>query len=133
MSKPNINIPTEFAINGDKTDFSQAKITNGFDRLQPDVLPGDNLNKFIDDTYKGVTSVNIFSFFNSNELFNLIERIKKVEVEESFINGYASITKESLSNKHKYSAAIIYNQYAIILIEGDFSQVQLNKISNLLK
>ena len=87
----------------------------------------------IDDTYKGVTSVNIFSFFNSNELFNLIERIKKVEVEESFINGYASITKESLSNKHKYSAAIIYNQYAIILIEGDFSQVQLNKISNLLK
>lgn len=87
----------------------------------------------IDDTYKGVTSVNIFSFFNSNELFNLIERIKKVEVEESFINGYASITKESLSNKNKYSAAIIYNQYAIILIEGDFSQVQLNKISNLLK
>ena len=57
MSKPNINIPTEFAINGNKTDFSQAKITNGFDRLQPDVLPGDNLNKFIDDTYKGLNGV----------------------------------------------------------------------------
>ena len=57
MSKPNINIPTAFAINGDKTDFPQAKITNGFDRLQPDVLPGDNLNKFIDDTYKGLNGV----------------------------------------------------------------------------
>lgn len=57
MSKPNINIPAEFAINGTKTDFSQAKITNGFDRLQPDVLPGDNLNKFIDDTYKGLNGV----------------------------------------------------------------------------
>lgn len=57
MSRPNINIPTEFAINGDKTDFSQAKITNGFDRLQPDVLPGDNLNKLIDDTYKGLNGV----------------------------------------------------------------------------
>ena len=57
MSKPNINIPAEFAIIGDKTDFSQAKITNGFNRLQPDVLPGDNLNKFIDDTYKGLNGV----------------------------------------------------------------------------
>lgn len=57
MSKPSINIPAEFAINGTKTDFSQAKITDGFDRLQPDVLPGNCLNKFIDDTYKGLNGV----------------------------------------------------------------------------
>lgn len=51
-TKPNIVIPESFAENGIKTDFDNEKLTNGFDRLQPDVLAGDNLNKFIDDTYK---------------------------------------------------------------------------------
>ncbi|MGN0031160.1 MAG: hypothetical protein ACI37Q_04310 [Candidatus Gastranaerophilaceae bacterium] len=53
-TKPNIVIPESFAENGIKTDFDNEKLTNGFDRLQPDVLAGDNLNKFIDDTYKGL-------------------------------------------------------------------------------
>lgn len=57
MSKPNINIPAEFAVNGVKTPFSNAKIQNGFDKLSRDVLAGDNLNKFIDDTYKGLNGV----------------------------------------------------------------------------
>ena len=57
MSKPEINIPAEFAVNGVKTPFSNAKIQNGFDRINPDVLTGDNLNKFIDDTYKGLNGV----------------------------------------------------------------------------
>ena len=57
MSRPNISIPTEFATNGTKTDFSASKISDGFDRLNPDVLAGDNLNKFIDDTYKGLNGV----------------------------------------------------------------------------
>ena len=52
--KPNIIIPESFAENGVKTDFDSNKILNGFDRIQPDVLAGDNLNKFIDDTYKGL-------------------------------------------------------------------------------
>lgn len=52
--KPNIQIPQAFAINGDKTDFLEEKIQNGFDPVDPDVLAGDNLNKFIDDTYKGL-------------------------------------------------------------------------------
>lgn len=57
MSKPNINIPAEFAVNGIKTPFSNAKVQNGFDRINPDVLAGDNLNQFIDDTYKGLNGV----------------------------------------------------------------------------
>lgn len=53
-TKPNITIPESFAANGVKADFDNNKILNGFDRIQPDVLAGDNLNKFIDDTYKGL-------------------------------------------------------------------------------
>lgn len=50
--KPNITIPASFAENGIKADFDSNKIENGFDSVQPDILSGDNLNKFIDDTYK---------------------------------------------------------------------------------
>lgn len=57
MSKPNINIPEEFAVNGIKTDFASSKIENGFSNIEPDILAGDNLNKFIDDTYKGLNGV----------------------------------------------------------------------------
>ena len=53
-TKPSLNIPEGFATNGTKTDFEQEKIQNGFDPVDPDVLAGDNLNKFIDDTYKGL-------------------------------------------------------------------------------
>ena len=53
-TKPNISIPESFANNGTKTDFSETKIENGFERFTPEVLAGDNLNKFIDDTYKGL-------------------------------------------------------------------------------
>lgn len=52
--KPNITIPQSFAENGIKTDFYSDLLTDGFDNLRPDVLAGDNLNKFIDDTYKGL-------------------------------------------------------------------------------
>lgn len=53
-TNPNINIPEYFALNGQKTDFQEEKLQNGFDPVDPDVLAGDNLNKFIDDTYKGL-------------------------------------------------------------------------------
>ena len=53
-TKPNIIIPEAFAVDGIKTDFTAEKLQNGFDRLNPDVLAGDNLNKLIDDTYKGL-------------------------------------------------------------------------------
>ena len=50
--KPSVTIPAEFAPNGVRTPFSNAKVQDGFDRINPDVLAGDNLNQFIDDTYK---------------------------------------------------------------------------------
>lgn len=53
-TKPMISIPEAFAIDGIKADFVEDKIQNGFDNINPDVLAGDNLNKFIDDTYKGL-------------------------------------------------------------------------------
>ncbi len=53
-TNPNITIPSAFAINGQKTDFLEEKIETGFDPVDPDVLAGDNLNKLIDDTYKGL-------------------------------------------------------------------------------
>lgn len=52
--KPDITIPESFADTGVKTDFDKDLLANGFDNLRPDVLAGDNLNKFIDDTYKGL-------------------------------------------------------------------------------
>ena len=57
MSKPNINIPLAFAVDGMKTDFTADKLQKGFNPIQPEVLSGDNLNKFIDDTYKGLNGV----------------------------------------------------------------------------
>jgi len=51
-TKPNITIPASFG--GVKVDFDNDHLTNGFPQLTPDVLPGDCLNKLIDDTYKGL-------------------------------------------------------------------------------
>lgn len=56
--KPNISFPADFAISGEKADFTQEKIQKGFDSLMPDVLAGDNLNKFISDVYKSMTYTN---------------------------------------------------------------------------
>lgn len=53
-TKPEITIPQGFAQDGQKADFTQEKLQNGFNPVDPDVLAGDNLNKFIDDTYKGL-------------------------------------------------------------------------------
>lgn len=51
-TKPTITIPASFAASGIKTDFDSDKLVNGFDHINPDVLPGDCLNKLIDDLYK---------------------------------------------------------------------------------
>ena len=52
---PNITIPAAFATNGAKSDFPAERITNGFDEIAPEILAGDNFNKLVDDTYKGLT------------------------------------------------------------------------------
>ena len=53
-TKPNITIPKSFAANGEKNDFNDDMILNGFDRIKQEVVPGDALNKFIDDSYQGL-------------------------------------------------------------------------------
>lgn len=55
LNYPNLSFPASFADNGQKADFAEDKVLNGFNPTDPDVLAGDNLNKFIDDTYKGLT------------------------------------------------------------------------------
>ena len=97
MSKPNINIPAEFAVNGTKTDFDNSKLLDGFDRLNPDVLAGDNLNKFIDDTYKGLNGVlelyegcilyDSTVAYNNTSIVFYINSDDEVEVYRSLINN----------------------------------------------
>lgn len=53
-TKPNITIPKSFAANGEKNDFNDDMLLNGFDRIKQEVVPGDALNKFIDDSYQGL-------------------------------------------------------------------------------
>lgn len=87
--KPNINLPEGFAENGQKTDFPSEKLDKGFDPVDPDVLSGDNLNKFIDDTYKGLNYAakgvsdlykgcilyDVNEIYNSNSIvFNISEK-----------------------------------------------------------
>ena len=57
-TNPNVVVPAAFAITGTKTDFSNEKIQSGFDQDAADILAGDNLNKFIDDTYKSINYSN---------------------------------------------------------------------------
>lgn len=52
--KPDVVIPSEFAAEGQKSNFSEEKIRSGFNSVARDTLEGDCLNKFIDDTYKGL-------------------------------------------------------------------------------
>ena len=55
LSDPNLTIPASFAEEGQKADFSTEKVRSGFSSIAPETLAGDNLNKLIDDTYKGLT------------------------------------------------------------------------------
>ena len=75
--KPNITIPESFAKNGVKTDFDSDLIAEGFDNLKPDVLAGDNLNKFIDDTYKGLNygmaAADAINLINEGETLTVVD------------------------------------------------------------
>ena len=75
--KPNITIPESFAKNGIKTDFDSDLIAEGFDNLKPDVLAGDNLNKFIDDTYKGLNygmaAADAINLINEGETLTVVD------------------------------------------------------------
>ena len=104
-TKPSLNIPEGFATNGTKTDFEQEKIQNGFDPVDPDVLAGDNLNKFIDDTYKGLNYTidgvtDLYKgiiVYDANEVYNLNSLVFHVEDDEK-IALYKSLIENNTGN-----------------------------------
>ncbi len=69
-TRPNISVPAEFAVQGQKADFNEDKILNGFKSNEPDVLSGENFNKFIDDTYKGLNYALDLGDYVNNKLLN---------------------------------------------------------------
>lgn len=81
--KPNITIPASFADNGVKAPFDNDHMINGFPAVAPDVLAGDALNEFIDNTYKGLN----YSMAASDAL-NLINEGETLTVRDGkFISG----------------------------------------------
>lgn len=103
-TEPNISIPQGFANEGQKTDFLEEKIQKGFDPVDPDVLAGDNLNKFIDDTYKGlnytIDGVNDLYkgvvLYDSSETYSSTSIVFSIADDE--ISAYKSLTDDNLGN-----------------------------------
>ena len=100
-TNPNINFPEAFAVEGQKTDFLDEKIQSGFDPVDPDVLAGDNLNKFIDDTYKGLH----YSMDGVNDLYKGVVLYDETETysNKSIVfnideNGETGIYRSLISN-----------------------------------
>lgn len=104
-NNPNITIPAGFAQNGQKTDFLEEKIQNGFDPIDPDVLSGDNLNKFIDDTYKGLNYSlagvqDLYKgavLYDENETYNDKSIVFNIN-ESGEVAIYLSLTSENTGN-----------------------------------
>lgn len=102
--KPNITIPEAFAVNGQKADFLDEKIQNGFSNVDPDVLAGDNLNKFIDDTYKGLN----YSMDGVSDLYKSVITYDSAEtyglnsivfnIEEEGVALYQSLIADNTGN-----------------------------------
>lgn len=105
-TNPNITIPSAFAINGQKTDFLEEKIETGFDPVDPDVLAGDNLNKLIDDTYKGLhyTIDGVSDLYKGVVLYDETETYNSKSIvfyitENEQIELYKSIVDDNLGNE----------------------------------
>ena len=101
-TNPNINFPEAFAVEGQKTDFLDEKIQSGFDPVDPDVLAGDNLNKFIDDTYKGLH----YSMNGVNDLYKgtVLYDENETYTDKSIVfnideNGETGIYRSLISNE----------------------------------
>lgn len=125
-TKPNITIPEAFAVDGIKTDFTSDKLQNGFDRLNPDVLAGDNLNKFIDDTYKGLNYA-----MAAADAINLIEQGEVLTVNdnnelisESITDKFVSKTGDTMSGAltvpmmHIDNSTIVETSTGVLSING---------------
>ena len=104
-TKPNIIIPEAFAVDGVKNDFTAEKLQNGFDRIQPDVFWGDNLNKLIDDTYKGLNysmaAADAINLINEGEL---LESLKTYNIiDDSYSNMYFDKDIKELQSEEEVS------------------------------
>lgn len=95
---PNISIPAAFAVDGQKTDFTAEKLQDGFDPVDPDVLAGDNLNKFIDDTYKGLN----YSIDGVTDLYDVTDDLKDLSnlsaTGQAVLDGKASTDLSNLTS-----------------------------------
>lgn len=105
MTKPTkttISIPEAFAINGIKADFVEDKIQNGFDNINPDVLAGDNLNKFIDDTYKGLnySIKGVCDLYTSWAMYDENETYSNKSIVYDFDEDNSLVLYRSLQNEN---------------------------------
>ena len=114
--KPSINIPTEFASNGVKTDFTAEKLLNGFPEVTPDVLAGDNLNKFIDDVYKALNyTIKSIDYIYSKLLAKEIHIRPEITANE---NGeYIWIINHNFG--HSNIKAFLYDNTTNLLLWGE--------------
>lgn len=96
-TKPNITIPAEFAPNGVKTPFPKIKVQDGFDRINPDVLAGDNLNQFIDDTYKASNyALDLGDYVLGEDLITNCLREIPQRIKYTLVDGVLTILKDSV-------------------------------------
>ena len=98
---PNISIPEGFASSGQKADFTAEKLQNGFNPIDPDVLSGDNLNKFIDDTYKGLN----YSLAGVDDLY---KSVLKYDSGETYAQN-SLVFSVALNNKVKLYRSVVDN------------------------
>ena len=142
-TNPNLTIPEYFAMNGVKTDFETEKIQNGFNALEPDILSGDNLNKFIDDTYKGLNyaTKGVSDLYKSVILYDATETYNKQSIVFNIADdGKTTIFKSladnntgnNLSDTSKWEEIslgtdFLNNPYS--LFDSKYSDHELNNLS----
>lgn len=122
--KPNITIPEQFALNGEKTDFTNELINNGFDKINPEIFAGDNLNKFIDDTYKGLNGV--LGLYEGIVLHEMTTIYNNTSVIGKFINEEFKLYKSLQDNNigHPVTDTEYWEE-----LKPDFSEV-MESLSN---
>ena len=110
--KPEIKIPAAFALEGQKTDFVEEKIQKGFSNVDPDVLAGDNLNKFIDDTYQGLNYA-----IAGTDALNLIQEGGTLTVENgNFVSK--TIALDRFLNKSQITNCVLEIPQRVNLVDN---------------
>ena len=94
----------------------------------------------VENDYKGVDRIELYNFEGDYETrdnaYNIIESIddfKDEQYTKEAQDGYGSICLLSTLKANRIAKCFLFTSKKLIYAEGEFSQVQLNKISNLLK